>query len=81
MSFNFNSQICHGEKEYKIQITTDNYEQFLYIQEKARECIDGEHKECNHEWELINIYRNHFSTTNEYRCSKCGAERAKSMGI
>ena len=81
MSFSFNSQICHGEKEYKIQITTDNYEQFLYMQEKARECVDDKHKKCNHQWELINIYCDGFSTTNEYRCSKCGVEKIKSMGI
>ena len=44
MSFSFNSQISK-EKEYSIQITTDNYEQFLFIQEMARQCVDGGHKE------------------------------------
>ena len=43
MSFNFNSRI--NKKEYTIQITTDNYEQFLFIQEMARQCVDGKHKE------------------------------------
>lgn len=49
MAFEFNSQIRKRErkvgttKEYSIQITTDNYEQFLFIQEMSRECIDGKH--------------------------------------
>ena len=51
------------------------------MQEKARECVDDKHKKCNHQWELINIYCDGFSTTNEYRCSKCGVEKIKSMGI
>lgn len=41
--FGFNSQI--SKNEYSIQITTDNYEQFLFIQEMARQCVDGKHKE------------------------------------
>ena len=50
MSFSFNSQIKKlnnkaDTTEYSIQITTDNYEQFLFIQEMARQCVDGKHKE------------------------------------
>ena len=47
MSFGFNSQISKekDKSKYEIQITTDNYEQFLFIQEMARECVDGKHKE------------------------------------
>lgn len=47
MSFGFNSQINKNKDttEYSIQITTDNYEQFLFIQEMARQCVDGNHKE------------------------------------
>ena len=43
MSFGFNSQI--SKNKYEIQITTDNYEQFLFIQKMAHECVDGKHKE------------------------------------
>lgn len=45
--FNFNSQMTNkdGKKEYSIQITTDNYEQFRFIQDCARECVDGKHTE------------------------------------
>ena len=32
-------------KEYTIEITTDNYEQYLFMQKMAQECIDGKHKE------------------------------------
>ena len=49
MSFSFNAQI--SEKEYSIQINTDNYEQFLFIQEMARQCVDGKHKENHVEYE------------------------------
>lgn len=47
MSFSFNSQINKNKDttEYSIQITTDNYEQFLFIQEMARQCVDGKCKE------------------------------------
>lgn len=50
MSFSFNSQIKKLKNkadttEYSIQITTDNYEQFLFMQEMARQCVDGKHKE------------------------------------
>ena len=50
MSFSFNSQIKKLKNkadatEYSIQITTDNYEQFLFVQEMARQCVDGQHKE------------------------------------
>ena len=31
--------------QYKIEITTDNHEQYLFMQEMARECVDGKHKE------------------------------------
>ena len=45
--FSFNSQMTNkdGKKEYTIQITTDNYEQFKFIQDCARECVDGKHTE------------------------------------
>ena len=33
------------KKEYIIEVTTDNYEQYLFIQKMAQECIDGKHKE------------------------------------
>jgi hypothetical protein len=81
MSFSFNSQICHDKKEYKIQIITDSYEQFLYMQEKVRECVDKKHKECEHEWELMSICCDNFYTIHNYKCSKCGAKTTKSMGI
>lgn len=81
MSFSFNSQVSHEDKEYKIQITTDNYEQFLYMQEKARECVDKKHKECEHEWEFMDLCIDNFYTIRNYKCSKCGAEMSKSMGI
>ena len=49
MSFNFNSQIKKlkdkaNTTEYSIQITTDNKEQYLFMQEMARQCVDGKHK-------------------------------------
>lgn len=47
MSFSFNSQI-NKEKdttEYSIQITTNSKEQYLFMQEMARQCIDGQHIE------------------------------------
>lgn len=53
MSFSFNSQINKEENttKYSIQIETDNKEQYLFMQEMARECIDGKHKEtCNEEY-------------------------------
>ena len=31
--------------QYKIEITTNNHEQYLFMQEMARECVDGKHKE------------------------------------
>jgi hypothetical protein len=45
--FSFNSQMNNNDdkKEYTIQITTDNYEQFKFMQDMARECVDGKHKE------------------------------------
>ena len=50
MSFSFNSQIKKikdnaDTTEYSIQITTDNKEQYLFMQEMARQCVDGNHKE------------------------------------
>lgn len=77
MSFGFNSQICkeNGKAEYTIQITTDNYEQFLYIQEKARECVDGEHKKCDHVWYLENILFDKSCAIRNYKCAKCGAKK------
>ena len=42
MSFSFNSQMC--DSKYAIQIETDNLEQFLFMQDMARECVDGKHK-------------------------------------
>ena len=49
--FKFNSQITKlkdktAATEYSIQITTDNYEQYKFIQDMARECVDGKHKEA-----------------------------------
>jgi hypothetical protein len=54
MSFSFNSQIKKlnnkaDTTEYSIQITTDNKEQYLFMQEMARQCVDGMHKEINNE--------------------------------
>jgi hypothetical protein len=48
--FSFNSQIQKPEKkvdtiEYSIQITTDDYAQFCFMQNAARECVDGKHTE------------------------------------
>lgn len=48
--FKFNSQITKlkdktNMTEYTIQIATDNYEQYKFIQDMARECVDGKHKE------------------------------------
>ena len=48
--FSFNSQITKlknkaNTTEYTIQITTDNYEQYKFMQDVARECVDGKHKE------------------------------------
>ena len=78
MSFNFNSQMCHGEKEYKIQITTDNYEQFLFMQEKARECVDGEHKKCEHVWLFDGYAPEAFGrgSIKIYKCAKCDTTKA-----
>lgn len=49
MGFAFNSQIIkEGDNDttkYHIQIITDDKNQYLFMQEMARECIDGEHKE------------------------------------
>lgn len=55
MSFSFNSQINkkNDTTEYSIQITTDNYEQFLFMQEMARQCIDGKHKETQGDTETF----------------------------
>lgn len=46
MSFSFNSQIQRGlcETKYSIQVETDSKDQFRFIEEIARECIDGKHK-------------------------------------
>ena len=46
--FSFNSQINKlkdkaDTTEYTIQITTDNYEQYRFMQDRARECVDGNH--------------------------------------
>lgn len=48
--FKFNSQITKLKNkanmtEYTIQIATDSYEQYKFIQDMARECVDGKHKE------------------------------------
>lgn len=48
--FKFNSQITKlkdktNMTEYTIQIATDSYEQYKFIQDMARECVDGKHKE------------------------------------
>lgn len=43
MSFSFNSQIDNDSKEYTIQIKTDNYNQFRFIEDMAWDCIDGKH--------------------------------------
>lgn len=77
MSFNFNSQMCHGEKEYKIQITTDNYEQFLFMQEKARECIDNKHADCKHIWadDCIMVSSDGKYKARCCKCIRCGAEK------
>lgn len=47
MSFSFNSQVSKrvDKSEYTIQIATDNFEQFLFMQDMAHECVDGKHKE------------------------------------
>ena len=62
MSFEFNSQISKGKdkSEYAIQITTDNYEQYLFIQEMARECVDGKHKEKKGDTET---FAEHYGST------------------
>ena len=39
MSTEFNTQIGNGE--YRLQFETDNKEQFLFMQEIARRCVDG----------------------------------------
>lgn len=43
MSFKVESSIEKLKKKtkYKLQITTDNYEQFLFMQKMAAECING----------------------------------------
>lgn len=43
--FSFNSQISKkdGKEEFAIQITTDDYEQFHFMQAMARRCLDGKH--------------------------------------
>ena len=43
MSFKVDSSIEKLKKKtkYTLQITTDNYEQFLFIQKMAAECING----------------------------------------
>ena len=44
------------EFEYTMQISTDSYEQFLFMQEMARQCIDGKHKEKqNDEKSVANV--------------------------
>lgn len=55
MAFSFSSQMNKGSSEYTIQITTDNYEQFLFIQKMARECVDGKHEEKERDG-LIDYY-------------------------
>lgn len=58
MSFEFNSQI--SKSKYEIKITTDNYEQFIFIQEMARECVDGKHKEKKGD---IETFSEHYGCT------------------
>lgn len=38
-------------------------------------------EECDHEWELMNICCDSFYVIRHYKCSKCGAETTKSIGI
>lgn len=61
MSFSFNSQIKKlkdkvDTTEYTIQITTDNKEQYLFMQEMARQCVDGNHKEKQGDTKTFNDY-------------------------
>ena len=43
MSFKADSSIEKLKKKtkYTLQITTDNYEQFLFMQKMAAECVNG----------------------------------------
>lgn len=75
MAFSFNSQMNKGSSEYTIQITTDNYEQFLFIQKMARECVDGKHEEkekddsINYHFDFENlILKDNFEND---ACSSC----------
>lgn len=36
----FITQVCHGEKNYRIRAQFDNYDEFLEAQEKIREIMD-----------------------------------------
>lgn len=67
MSFSFNSQVSKriDKSEYTIQITTDNYEQFLFMQDMAHECIDGKHKEKKGDTETF---------AEHYGCTPCLTE-------
>lgn len=46
MSFSFNSQIERQPRKtkYSVQIETDSKEQFEFMEQMARECLDGKHK-------------------------------------
>ncbi len=68
MSFGFNSQM--GESKYAIQIETDNLEQFLFMQDMARECVDGKHKDK----------KNKKRASNGLPYCSCGGEPKIDMG-
>ena len=61
MSFKVESSIEKLKKKtkYTLQITTDNYEQFLFIQKMAAECANGKENDCEpfdyNEWVKKNI--------------------------
>ena len=76
--FSFNSQINNIDykKEYTIQITTDNYEQFKFMQDMARECVDGMHNEDLADWfkeyDVINpLIIDKTSTSIPDACKNC----------
>lgn len=64
-----------------IQIKNNKIKKFLEYQKNSKELESIKNKECKHEWKIVRTTYDAFSTTNHYKCSKCGAEETMSLGV
>lgn len=64
----FNTQTGNGE--FRLQFETDDKDKFLYMQEKARRCVDN--KMESDQTVHAHWIRMHVSVTNDiFACSRC----------